>query len=306
MTKQLDSTIGVGSAGQRSSNNAERSVGVMMNPSPMSMPRDDPTSNTVSAPRANDVVVDAVSKVFTTKTRRFRALSEVSMSLPAGELTTIVGPSGCGKSTLLMIVAGLELPTGGQVRVGGRPITEPYPGLGIAFQRDLLLPGRTVLHNVMLRVELLGKKKQDYVDRARQLLASVGLADFVDFYPSALSGGMKQRVALCRAMVDDPTVLLLDEPFAAVDALAREELALQCAGLLTTESAPTILLVTHSIDEAVLMSDTVYVFSPNPGRVVGNVRVDLPKPRTSTTWQHPQFAEYATEIRRMLQHGSQK
>jgi len=252
------------------------------------------------------LVIDNVSKTFVSKRRRFTALSGVNMTLPEGKLTTIVGPSGCGKSTILMILAGLEKPTAGTVTRAGRLVTEPYEGLGIAFQRDLLLPGRTALQNVLLQGELLGWRKEDFVDHALDLLDRVGLAEFARFYPSSLSGGMKQRVALCRALVHHPSVLLLDEPFAAVDALAREDLALQCMKLLDAKDAPTILLVTHSIDEAVLMSDSVYVFSKNPGRVIGNVEIPIPRPRTAKSRQDPRFAQLANTIRDLLEYGPER
>ena len=253
-------------------------------------------------PMAGRVEIRAVGKTFVSARRRVRALSDISLTLEGGQVTAIVGPSGCGKSTLLLIAAGLEPPSDGQVLIDGEEIVKPYSGLGIAFQRDLLLAGRTVLDNVVLKPELMGKSRRDYDSEARSLLEIVGLKSFETFYPAQLSGGMRQRVSLCRALVGKPQILLLDEPFAAVDALTREDLAIEVESLFAHTGQPTTMLITHSIDEAAFMSERVYVMSPRPGRVVGCVEVDLPRPRSVEARRDPRFFDCVNQIRELLGH----
>lgn len=255
------------------------------------------------AERVCDIRIDALGKRYGGHDRSLLALDGVSMLVPAGHVTAIVGPSGCGKSTLLMITAGLEQASEGAVYVGGDKVDRPFDGLGFAFQRDLLMPQRTVLDNILLQIELLGGNRRTYEDRARALVHLVGLDGFEYFYPKALSGGMRQRVALCRALIHEPTVLLLDEPFAAVDALTREDLAVQMEQLFVDISLPTTLLVTHSIDEAVFMSDRVYVLSAQPGRVVGCVDIRLPRPRKASYRTDPTYFETVAKIRSLLRAG---
>ncbi len=224
------------------------------------------------------------------------ALEQVSCTVPAAHFCSIVGPSGCGKSTLLMLVAGLYLPTAGTVVINGRPVTGPWPGVGMVFQRDVLLEWRTVLDNVLLPIEVRRLPKAAYRDRAISLLRLVGLEGFEDSYPDQLSGGMRQRAAICRALVHDPPLLLMDEPFAAVDLLTREKLNLDLLRL-TTESPKTVLFVTHSIEEAVLLSDQVLVMTPRPGRVLRRLDVDLPKPRSLESRADARFHRLVHEIR---------
>jgi NitT/TauT family transport system ATP-binding protein len=207
------------------------------------------------------------------------ALDDVSLEIGDHELVTLVGRTGCGKSTQLRIVAGLLAPTSGRVLIDGSPVTKPRRDVAFVFQRSALLPWRSVLDNVLLPAEILGLDRRSSGRRAHELLELVGLDGFARRSPWELSGGMQQRVALCRALVADPAILLMDEPFAALDALTREELSLELQRIWS-ENRKTIVFVTHSIDEAVLLGDRVVVMSPRPGRVAATVPVDLPRPRS--------------------------
>jgi NitT/TauT family transport system ATP-binding protein len=225
--------------------------------------------------------IDGVSQQFAAGRRRSptQALDGISLDVHEDEFVTLVGRSGCGKSTLLRIVAGLLKPTAGHVEIDGVAVTGPRRDVSFVFQRPALLPWRSVIENVLLPVEILGLDKQEYGRRAHDLLELVGLEGFARSSPWELSGGMQQRVALCRALVANPRILLMDEPFAALDALTREDLSLELQRIWT-EHRKTILFVTHSIEEAVLLADRVAVMSPRPGRVVKIVGVDLPRPRS--------------------------
>lgn len=228
------------------------------------------------------------------------ALSELSLDVGAGEFVSILGPSGCGKSTLLMIAAGLEQPTSGAVLLGDTELAGPDPGLGIAFQRDCLLEWRNVIDNVLLQVELRGWPKAKYRERASELLDLVGLRrEEHQRYPRELSGGMRQRVALCRALVHEPSVLLLDEPFGALDALTRERLNLDVSNLCSNWKT-TVLFVTHDIAEAVYMGDRVAVMAANPGRLVEVMEVPLPRPRGLAMKASGGFNETVGRARQVL------
>jgi NitT/TauT family transport system ATP-binding protein len=207
------------------------------------------------------------------------ALAEITLDVGEHELVTLVGRSGCGKSTLLRIIAGLIAPSTGSVEIAGSPVTGPRRDVGMLFQQSALLPWRSVLENVLLPIEILRLDMRAYGERARELLELVGLADFADRPPWELSGGMQQRAALCRALVADPRILLMDEPFAALDALTREDLSLELQRIWS-DDRKTIVFVTHSIEEAVLLADRVVVMTPRPGRVQRVVPVDLPRPRS--------------------------
>jgi NitT/TauT family transport system ATP-binding protein len=196
-----------------------------------------------------------------------------------GEFVAVVGRSGCGKSTLLRITAGLLAPTSGRVLVDGAPVTGPRREIALMFQRPALLPWRNVLHNVMLPVEIFGWPRKQHRRRAEQLLEMVGLNGFHKRLPHELSGGMQQRVALCRALIQQPRLLLMDEPFSALDALTREELSVELQRI-HMELRTTMVFVTHSIDEAVLLADRVVVLSSRPGQVRKVVDVDIPRPRS--------------------------
>ena len=228
------------------------------------------------------------------------ALKDVTIDIRKGEFLSLLGPSGCGKSTILRIVSGLDRPTGGAVLVNGREMTATPPGLGIVFQRDVLLDWRTILDNVLLPVEFAGLRRRDFVGMARELLALYGLQGFEERYPWELSGGMRQRASICRALVLDPAFLIMDEPFGALDALTRDELNLELQALwLRTKKS--VLFVTHGISEAVFLSDRVAVMSPRPGRVVETVVIDLPRPREFSVRTMPKFGEYTEHIRSIFE-----
>lgn len=231
------------------------------------------------------------------------ALEGVELCIEPGEFISIVGPSGCGKSTLLMTIAGLQKATTGEVRLADAPIDGPSSLMGIAFQRDNLLEWRTVLDNVLVQVELRGMRKREWAARARELLEMVGLAGFEHSYPRELSGGMRQRVSLCRAILHGPKILLLDEPFGAVDAMTREQLN-QDVGRLCSESGVTAVLVTHDINEAAFMGDRVIVMTPRPGRIAGEVVVAGERtPRTTAFRTAEEFLAATRRIREILETG---
>jgi NitT/TauT family transport system ATP-binding protein len=226
------------------------------------------------------IEIEGVSKVFGGRAGPpIEALRDIDLEIGENEFVTLVGRSGCGKSTLLRILAGLIAPTSGTVRLAGRPVTGPRRDVSLVFQRSALLPWRNVIENVLLPVEILGLDKRAHRRSAADLLELVGLAGFEKRRPHELSGGMQQRVALCRALIQDPKVLLMDEPFAALDALTREELSLELQRIWS-EHRKTIVFVTHSIQEAVLLADRVVAMSPRPGRIVRMIQVDLPRPRS--------------------------
>jgi NitT/TauT family transport system ATP-binding protein len=232
------------------------------------------------------------------------ALAGVDLRVEPGEFVAVVGPSGCGKSTLLRLVAGLEAPSGGTVAVGGKPVATPRPDVALLFQRPTLLPWRTALGNVRLPAEarrLDGLDRRGTEARARGLLALVGLAGWEEAYPAELSGGMQARVALARALFADPALLLMDEPFGALDALTREDLARELLRIWS-ERRVTVLFVTHAIAEAVYLADRVVVMTPRPGRVAGEIAIDLPRPREALL-DTSAFAERAAKVRALLADG---
>jgi len=235
------------------------------------------------------------------------ALREISFTVARGELVALVGPSGCGKSTLLRIVAGLRPPTTGAATVDGRPVTRPFGAVGMVFQTPVLLKWRSVLDNVLLPAELAGLEPRGYRDRARELLKLVGLADFEAKLPRELSGGMQQRASLCRALLLDPPLLLMDEPFGALDAITRDEMNVELlrvwgegAGGTQSAERKTILFVTHSIPEAVFLADRVVVMTPRPGRVARICPVGLARPRTAATRAAVEFGRMSLEIYELL------
>ena len=248
-------------------------------------------------PRPVSVEVDQVCMVYPLDTGgTLRALDHLSLSVPAGQFCSIVGPSGCGKSTLLMLIAGLFRPGAGQILIDRQPVEGPWHGVGMVFQRDVLLEWRTVLENVLLPIEVAGLPVVRYRDLARGLLDRVGLGAFSATYPDQLSGGMRQRAAICRAVISDPQLLLMDEPFASVDALTREKLNADLSNL-TMASPKTVVFVTHSIEEAVLLADQVVVMSPRPGKALRTFPVAIPRPRDLTTRNDPRFLRLVEEIR---------
>ena len=233
--------------------------------------------------------VNRVSKEFVDRRTKstVRALDEINLEVQKGEIICILGPSGCGKSTLLNIVAGFLPPSGGEVRVDGRPVIEPGPDRGFVFQEFALFPWRTVLENVEFGPVLKGMEKAERHARARELIQRIHLTGFEDKFPFELSGGMKQRVGIARALANDPEVLLMDEPFGALDAQTRRVMQEELLKLLG-ETKKTVLFVTHAIDEAIVLADRVLVMTARPGQVKALLGVDLPRPRERTS---PEFNE---------------
>jgi NitT/TauT family transport system ATP-binding protein len=225
------------------------------------------------------IELDDVSHVFDTRTGSTPALDGVRLTVRANEFVTLIGRSGCGKSTLLRLIAGLIRPTSGTVTIDDVPVTGPRRDVSVMFQQPALMPWRSVLANVMLPVEVSGLDRRSHTDRAHDLLRMVGLSGFEKRLPRELSGGMQQRVSLCRSLIQSPKVMLMDEPFSALDALTRTELSEELQRI-QMELNTTIVFVTHSIEEAVLLSDKVVVLSPRPGKVSQIVDVDIPRPRT--------------------------
>jgi NitT/TauT family transport system ATP-binding protein len=246
------------------------------------------------------VSIDSVSKVFDTFSGdRIAALENISFDIRSGEFISILGPSGCGKSTLLRIVAGLLKPTRGIVSVGGSPVDGPIKGIGFVFQRAVLFDWYKVLANILAPVELAGLRKRDYVDKAYELIRLVKLEGFEDKYPKELSGGMQQRVSIARALILDPEILFMDEPFAALDALTRDQLNLELLKIWS-EKRKTILFVTHNIPEAVLLGDRVVVFSERPGRIKAITPIELLRPRTIEVKKDKKFGELEVELYKLI------
>ncbi len=246
------------------------------------------------------IVLDRVAKSFVTRGgETVAALADISLEIRPNELVCLVGPSGCGKSTLLRLVAGLLAPSAGTVSIGGSAVTEPRADTGIVFQAPTLLPWATVLDNVLFPVDMMGRLDTAARVRARALLELVGLAGFEGKYPRELSGGMQQRAGICRALVHDPDILLMDEPFGALDALTREELTMEVLRIWR-EQPKTILFVTHSIPEAVLLADRVVVMSARPGRVAEIIEVGLPRPRDFDMEARPAFLSATHRIRELI------
>jgi NitT/TauT family transport system ATP-binding protein len=234
------------------------------------------------------------------------AVDNLNMAVAAGEITAVVGPSGCGKSSLMKLVAGLMPPTRGSIRVGGTPVKGPLKVVGMAFQNPSLLPWRTTLQNLMLPLQIVrpyrsrfNTERAKYEANARQLLAMVGLRGFESQYPWQLSGGMQQRASLCRALIHKPSLLMLDEPFGALDAFTREDLWDVLQTMWMAEKFTTIL-VTHDLREAVYLADTVHVMSNRPGHIVGSYRVDLPRPRNAETPFLPEFTDLVHRLREQI------
>ncbi|HEY7676080.1 MAG TPA: ABC transporter ATP-binding protein [Candidatus Methylomirabilis sp.] len=227
------------------------------------------------------------------------AVRDVALDIRDKEFVTLVGPSGCGKSTLLMMVSGLILPSDGTIEFDGAAVRAPHPDVGLVFQNAVLMPWRTVLQNVLLPIEILRRDLTAYRRQARDLLALVGLEGFEHATPGELSGGMQQRAAICRALIHDPRVLLMDEPFAALDAMTREELGMELQRLWG-EHRKTVLFVTHSIPEAVLLADRVVAMTARPGRIAEVVPVNLPRPRTAEMAYSDVFKECSERIRRHI------
>lgn len=224
------------------------------------------------------------------------ALDTVDLDIPAGSFVSVLGPSGCGKSTLMRMVAGLLDPSHGVVRVAGDAVLAPRRDVGVVFQQPLLLPWLSVLDNVLVPVTVQGRRRADYLDRAHDLVAMVGLSGFEKRLPNELSGGMQQRVALVRALVHDPAVLLMDEPFAALDAMTREQMNQELQRIWMSQKK-TVLFITHGIGEAVFLGDKVVVMTSRPGRVAAVFDIDFPRERHLSLFAEPAFARKVAEIR---------
>jgi NitT/TauT family transport system ATP-binding protein len=224
------------------------------------------------------------------------AIESASFEVPQNSFVSIVGPSGCGKSTLLRIVAGLARASEGRILVRGKEVRGPVRDVGMVFQSPVLLPWRTTLGNILFVAEMGGARAVSHKPRAHELMALAGLSGFENSYPHELSGGMQQRAAICRAMLLKPSLILMDEPFGALDVITRERMgfALQT---LWEESRSTVLFVTHSITEAVLLSDTVIIMTPRPGRIRDIVSIDLPRPRTTATLRDTKFVALSARVR---------
>lgn len=249
------------------------------------------------------VEVSGVTHVFDAQQGEITALEGVSFDIRSGEFVSLIGPSGCGKSTLLMLIGGLLMPTRGTISIEGARVVRPETNLGIVFQNSVLLAWRSALNNVLLQLEMRGIAASKHRERALAMLASVGLEGFADRLPHELSGGMQQRVSICRALIHDPPLLLMDEPFGALDAITRDQMALDFQQMWA-DGKKTVILVTHSISEAVFLSDRIIVLTPRPGRIDSVVDVDLPRPRHLSLREEPQFAEYLRFLReRFLVHG---
>ena len=246
----------------------------------------------------NDHLIEArgVSKTYQTKDGPVESLKPLDFSIREGEFISVVGPSGCGKSTLLKMVAGLLPISGGTLTLAGKPIAGPQKDVGIVFQSAVLLAWRTVLKNILLQAEMRHMPQAQALAKAQQLIEMAGLKGFENKYPWQLSGGMQQRASICRALLHDPSVLLMDEPFGALDAMTREKMNLELQRIWSA-SKKTVLLITHSIPEAVFLSDRVIVMSERPGSIAAIYDIDLPRPRTLDMMGSPEFAVYAKKVR---------
>jgi len=245
------------------------------------------------------IQIESASKVYASNGRdgkEILAIQDISFSIGKEEFVSIVGPSGCGKSTLIHLISGLIPITSGTIRVGDKEVVGPRRDIGIVFQYPVLLEWRNILDNILLPIEVLKKKKTSYVDRAMKLLELVGLIEFKEAYPNELSGGMQQRACICRALIHDPSLLLMDEPFGSLDAMTREEMNLWLLDLWA-EQKKTILFVTHSISEAVFLSDRVIVLSCRPSMVDSIFKIDFPRPRPIDVMFTDEFRDTQAKIR---------
>jgi NitT/TauT family transport system ATP-binding protein len=253
--------------------------------------------------RQSHIELSDVAKIYRTAHDDVSALAPLNIRVREGEFVVIVGPSGCGKSTLLKMIAGLLVPSQGEIKVLGRVVTKPYRDVGIVFQSPLLLPWRNVLQNVMMPVEVKKLPRREYVARARDLLKMTGLEGFERMLPWQLSGGMQQRAAICRALVHDPKVMLMDEPFGALDAMTRERMNVELQRI-QLETGKTVLLITHSIPEAVFLADRVFVMTERPGAIAAVYDVPLTRPRSIDDMTSPAFGALTHKIRQHFNVGN--
>jgi NitT/TauT family transport system ATP-binding protein len=261
-------------------------------------------SATMTAPKtavtADAIAIDNLTVTFSSKRSTVTALDDITMRVADGEFVAIAGPSGCGKSTLLKVVAGLTNSTSGDVRLRGKSVRGPQREIGYVFQRAALLEWRSVRRNILLQAEMRGMPRQAAARRCDHLIEMTGLTGFENALPHELSGGMQQRVSLCRALLHEPGVLLMDEPFGALDALTREKMNVELHRIWR-ETGTTVVLVTHSVAEAVYLANRVVVMSPRPGRIVETLEVDLPAERNyAETMERPEFIRVANRVRELL------
>jgi NitT/TauT family transport system ATP-binding protein len=242
----------------------------------------------------------AVTKTYGEGAQSVDAVSSASFRVAPGEFVSLLGPSGCGKSTILMMTAGLEAITAGQILVEGAAMGGPKRSTGVMFQDPSLLPWKTVIENIMFPIRIFGRERAAYLERAHELVRLVGLTGFEKKRPHELSGGMRQRVAICRALIHDPDLLLMDEPFSALDAITRDEMNLALLDIWE-QCAKTALFVTHSIREAILLSDRILVMSRRPATIIADVTVPFGRPRTRDIDQSPEFAHLLGELRDMIE-----
>ena len=246
------------------------------------------------------VRISDLSKTYKTRRDEIEAIRAVDMDVRETEFVSILGPSGCGKSTLLMAVGGLLPITGGRIEIAEQAVTGPRRDTGVVFQSPVLMPWRSILKNVLFPIECLGLSLGEYRPRAIELLEMTGLGKFQNDFPSELSGGMQQRVAICRALIHNPSLLLMDEPFSALDAMTRDAMNQELLRIWE-EFKKTVLFVTHSIREAVFLSDRVFVMSPRPAVMSLVVDIDLPRPRDLSIEETPGFNAYVTELRQAIE-----
>jgi NitT/TauT family transport system ATP-binding protein len=250
-------------------------------------------------PQKPYIVINGVGKTYAVDGSPITALQDINIDIAPGEFISVVGPSGCGKSTLLKCVAGLQDISTGTIAIQNERVLSPPDNMAIVFQRDVLLDWRTVLDNVLILVEFRGLRRQDYEQRALELLRKYGLDGYANRYPWELSGGMRQRVAICRALIVNPELLLMDEPFGALDAMTRDDLNAELERLWY-EARKTIIFITHGIDEAVYLADRVVVMARNPGRIAEIVPIDIPRPRPLSIRQTEEFGKYVKHIRHIF------
>jgi NitT/TauT family transport system ATP-binding protein len=255
-------------------------------------------SRAASSQAARNVIeISGVSKTYKTRDGEVPSLRPIDFNVRDGEFIVVVGPSGCGKTTLLKMLAGLLPPSTGEIRIDGKAITKPHSGVGIVFQTAMLLPWRSVFNNVMMPVEVKKLPREEYKKRAQALLDMVGLQGFENKFPWQLSGGMQQRASICRALVHDPKIVLMDEPFGALDAMTRERMNVELQRI-QRETSKTVLLITHSIPEAVFLADRILVMTERPGTIAAVYDVPLERPRTLDVLADPVFIELSQTIRR--------
>jgi NitT/TauT family transport system ATP-binding protein len=247
-----------------------------------------------------EIDLAGVSKSFGRGRNTVHAVDDVSLSVGHNEFVSVLGPSGCGKSTLMLLIAGLAKASSGAISLNGRPVTGPRRTNGIVFQNPVLLPWRTVLDNVLLPIDLMGERPDAYIDHAYELLEMAGIADYANRLPHELSGGMRQRAGICRALIQNPTLLLMDEPFSALDAMTRDDMNLELLRLWERDRK-TVIFITHSISEAIFLSDRVVVMSKRPARVIEDIAISLPRPRSVEMQESAQFTQLRARIRKLIQ-----